>query len=163
MWQELGTSRIPPRSFLVGAAVEMGPKIEKMAARAVMSVLRGGGLYSAEMRELIHLLREAGHQGPRLRSRPRRSLRREQGQGAADFVDRVTTSVNDLALFFANEPDDRVAAAFEQMRENLKAEYARLFPDIPETTSAMVDHIVECIRARRREIERGGHPSDAKL
>jgi hypothetical protein len=49
------------------------------------------------------------------------------------------------------------------MRVNLNAEYAKLFPDIPETTTAMVDHIIECIQTRRREIARGGHPSDAKL
>jgi len=27
----------------------------------------------------------------------------------------------------------------------------------------MVDHIIDSIQARRREIERGGHPSAAKL
>ena len=36
VWQELGTSRIPPRSFLVGAAVREEPKIHAMAAREVM-------------------------------------------------------------------------------------------------------------------------------
>jgi hypothetical protein len=61
VWQELGTSKIPPRSFLARAAIEIEPKIHKMAARAVVSVLSGGGLASAEMRELLHLLREAGH------------------------------------------------------------------------------------------------------
>jgi phage gpG-like protein len=33
VFQELGTSRIPPRSFLASAAIHMGPKIHKMAAR----------------------------------------------------------------------------------------------------------------------------------
>jgi hypothetical protein len=56
VWQELGTSRIPPRSFLVGAATHMGPEIEKMAARAVRAVLAGRGLHSAEMHELLHVL-----------------------------------------------------------------------------------------------------------
>jgi hypothetical protein len=45
VWQELGTSKIPPRSFLVGAAVHMEEKIHKMAARAVMAVMRGEGLH----------------------------------------------------------------------------------------------------------------------
>jgi phage gpG-like protein len=62
VWHELGTSRIPPRSFLVGAAVHMGPKIEKLAARAVMAVMAGRGLYTSELRELIHLLKHAAHQ-----------------------------------------------------------------------------------------------------
>jgi hypothetical protein len=61
VWHELGTSRIPPRSFLAGAAQHMGPKIEKMAARAVLAVVLGKGLHSSEMMELLHLLRHVGH------------------------------------------------------------------------------------------------------
>jgi hypothetical protein len=34
VWHELGTARIPPRSFLAGAAMAMEYKIHKMAARA---------------------------------------------------------------------------------------------------------------------------------
>jgi phage gpG-like protein len=61
VWHELGTSHIPPRSFLMGAAIEMESKIHKMAARAVMAVMMGKGLASAEMRELLHLLHHVGH------------------------------------------------------------------------------------------------------
>jgi phage gpG-like protein len=61
VWHELGTARIPPRSFLMGAAMAMEPKIYKMAERAVVAVMLGKGLASAEMRELIHLLRHAAH------------------------------------------------------------------------------------------------------
>jgi phage gpG-like protein len=61
VWHELGTSRIPPRSFLVGAAVHMEDKIHKMAARAVMAVMMGKGLHGSEMAELIHLLKHVGH------------------------------------------------------------------------------------------------------
>src|SRR6267142_5231921 len=61
VWHELGTARIPPRSFLAGAAMAMEDKIHKMAARAVMAVLLGKGLASAEMRELLHLLQHAAH------------------------------------------------------------------------------------------------------
>jgi phage gpG-like protein len=57
VWHELGTARIPPRSFLMGAAMAMEPKIYKMAERAVIAVMLGKGLASAEMRELIHLLK----------------------------------------------------------------------------------------------------------
>ena len=65
VFQELGTSRIPPRPFLSGAAAAMGPKIEKMAVRAVLSVMAGGGLHSAELRELLHvlkLIKEVAHE-----------------------------------------------------------------------------------------------------
>jgi hypothetical protein len=34
----------------------MRPEIEKMAARAVLAVIAGRGLHSAEVRELLHLL-----------------------------------------------------------------------------------------------------------
>lgn len=62
VWMELGTSRIPPRSFLAGAAMEMEGKIHKMAARAVMAVMLGKGLHGSEMAELIHLLKHVGHE-----------------------------------------------------------------------------------------------------
>jgi phage gpG-like protein len=61
VWQELGTSRIPPRSFLMGAAVHMEEKIHKMAARAVMAIIAGKGLHATELGELIHLLKHAAH------------------------------------------------------------------------------------------------------
>ena len=62
VWHELGTSRIPPRSFLVGAAVHMEEKIHKMAARAVMAVMADRGLHGSEMAELLHLLRHVAHE-----------------------------------------------------------------------------------------------------
>jgi hypothetical protein len=64
VWHELGTARIPPRSFLAGAAMAMEDKIHKMAERAVVAVMLGKGLASAEMRELLHLLHvlhQVGH------------------------------------------------------------------------------------------------------
>jgi hypothetical protein len=61
VWQELGTSRIPPRSFLAGAAQHMEDNIHKMAARAVMSVLGGGGC-TPQMAELLHILKHVGHE-----------------------------------------------------------------------------------------------------
>jgi phage gpG-like protein len=64
VWHELGTSRIPPRPFLMGAAIRMEPLIHAMAAKAVVACIAGKGLASAEMRELMHLLhaiRHAGH------------------------------------------------------------------------------------------------------
>lgn len=61
VWHEFGTSHIPPRSFLAGAAMAMEDKIHKMAARAVMAVMLGKGLHGSEMAELIHLLKHVGH------------------------------------------------------------------------------------------------------
>jgi hypothetical protein len=61
VWHELGTSRIPPRSFLVSSALSQEERIHKMAERAVVAVLLGRGLHSQEMAELIHLLRHVYH------------------------------------------------------------------------------------------------------
>jgi phage gpG-like protein len=63
LWHEFGTSRIPPRSFLAGAAMAMEDKIHKMAARAVMAVILGKGLHGSEMAELLHLLHTIRHVG----------------------------------------------------------------------------------------------------
>src|SRR5664279_2456979 len=61
VWHELGTSRIPARSFLASSAISVEEKIHRMAERSVIAVLEGRGLHSAEMRELLHLLRHAYH------------------------------------------------------------------------------------------------------
>jgi phage gpG-like protein len=64
VWHELGTSRIPPRPFLAGAAMHMEDKIHKMAARAALAVIAGRGLHSAELRELLeilHLAKDVAH------------------------------------------------------------------------------------------------------
>jgi len=63
VWHELGTSKIPPRPFLAGAAIHMEEKIHKLAARAVMAVMMGKGLHGSEMRELLHFLHAVRHAG----------------------------------------------------------------------------------------------------
>jgi hypothetical protein len=60
VYQELGTSRIPPRSFLASAAIASDDRIHRLAAASVVGVLAGGGRHAAEIREIFHLLREAG-------------------------------------------------------------------------------------------------------
>jgi phage gpG-like protein len=62
VWHEFGTSRIPPRSFLLGAAQHKEDEIHKMAARAVVAVMAGRGLLSPEVRELLHLLKHVAHE-----------------------------------------------------------------------------------------------------
>jgi hypothetical protein len=58
IWHELGTFRIPARSFLAAAAMRMESKIHTMAARAAVAVLAGRGLHGSEMAELFHLLKD---------------------------------------------------------------------------------------------------------
>jgi phage gpG-like protein len=59
-WQEFGTSRIPPRSFIGLAAIECEDAIHKIAREAVGRALGGhgvGGLH--EVLHALHLIGEA--------------------------------------------------------------------------------------------------------
>jgi hypothetical protein len=61
VWQELGTSRIPPRSFLVSSAISSEDKIRRMAAATTIAALSGFGHTARDVREMLHLLHQAGH------------------------------------------------------------------------------------------------------
>lgn len=62
VWQELGTSRgIPPRSFLMAAAMQEGHKIEKVAAALIGAAIAGRLENGRAVREFFHILHEAGH------------------------------------------------------------------------------------------------------
>jgi phage gpG-like protein len=63
VWQELGTSRIPARSFIGMAAIECEDAIHKLTREAIGHAFAGHGV--GGLHELIHLyreLRELGHQ-----------------------------------------------------------------------------------------------------
>jgi phage gpG-like protein len=66
VWHELGTSRIPARTFLVGAAMVTEPAIHAMAAKAAMAVASGGSLYGSELHALIHALKHVAHEAKEL-------------------------------------------------------------------------------------------------
>jgi hypothetical protein len=75
----------------------------------------------------------------------------------AQWEARIMAVVNDLGLFLASEPDEKVDASLERMRKNLKAEFLRVFPNAdPATMAAGVDSIIAEIQKRRREIEADG-------
>jgi hypothetical protein len=61
VFQELGTSRIPPRSFLVSSAIASEDKIHRMAGASAVAALSGHGRYARDVGELLHLLHRAGH------------------------------------------------------------------------------------------------------
>jgi HK97 gp10 family phage protein len=62
VWQELGTSRIPPRSFLAGALHHEAPEIVKMAGKVARATIAPGGLRGSEFMELLHVLKHVGHE-----------------------------------------------------------------------------------------------------
>jgi hypothetical protein len=60
-WLELGTSRMPPRSFLVSSAISSEDKIRRLAAATTIAALSGFGHNAHSVREMLHLLHQAGH------------------------------------------------------------------------------------------------------
>ena len=73
----------------------------------------------------------------------------------AESEARVMAVVDDLGLFLASEPDAKVDASLARMRENLNADFLKLFPHAdPATMAAGVDSIIRSIQDRKREIER---------
>ncbi len=60
--QEFGSSRIPPRSFLLSAALSSAPKIQKLAAAATIGALAGHGKGVRELHELMRMLHHLGHE-----------------------------------------------------------------------------------------------------
>lgn len=58
-FQELGTSKIPPRSFLAAAAMQSEQEVHRMIERAIIGAL--SSRESHEWREILHLFREIGH------------------------------------------------------------------------------------------------------
>ena len=60
-WFEFGTSRMPPRPFLVPAAQASEDKIHRMAAAAYVSTLAGAGHGARDVREILHALHLIGH------------------------------------------------------------------------------------------------------
>ena len=61
VYQELGTAKIPPRSFLVSSAISSEDKIHRMAAATTIAALSGFGHNARSVREMLHLLHGAGH------------------------------------------------------------------------------------------------------
>jgi len=127
LWHELGTSKIPPRSFLVGAAIRMEPEIHAMAAKAAVAVMMGEGLHSAEMRELLHLLKHVAHEVKetvtemtkgryRRTEAPPMKIPLADAPGGPEFIDRCADAVRDLSLFFVGEPEEKMLAVLEQTR-----------------------------------------------
>jgi hypothetical protein len=62
LWLEMGTSRIPPRSFLVSSAISSEDKIHRMAAAVTIAAFSGLGGHAREVREMLHLFRHLGHE-----------------------------------------------------------------------------------------------------
>jgi hypothetical protein len=58
VYQELGTAKIPPRSFLVSSAIASEDRIHKLVGAAAIAALSG---HAHHVSELLHALHRAGH------------------------------------------------------------------------------------------------------
>ena len=65
-YHELGTSAIPPRSFLGEAAMRKEDKIHTMIVRTIAATFDRGGPHYRELRELFHILHMLYHEGKKL-------------------------------------------------------------------------------------------------
>jgi hypothetical protein len=74
----------------------------------------------------------------------------------AEFAERWAATAAELALFFAGEPDERVASFLDTMRMNLKAELTKMFVGGDVDICAMVDRFIQAI------VERKSESSDAR-
>src|SRR2546430_4626097 len=61
VYQELGTDRIPPRSFLAGAATHKEHEIHELAARVMAGVMMRNGQYYREFKIILEELHKAAH------------------------------------------------------------------------------------------------------
>jgi hypothetical protein len=81
----------------------------------------------------------------------------------AELVQRWMAASDELALFFAHEPDAKVDAALARMRQRIIDQFLVLFPSAPpETMAAGVDTIMRHIQDRKCEIERDAITADSK-
>jgi hypothetical protein len=77
-----------------------------------------------------------------------------------EFAERCAAAADEVALAFAGESDERVAASLAAMRANLEAKLSKVFADAD--AAAVAKMIVAAVVARRREIEafpETGHPA----
>jgi hypothetical protein len=81
----------------------------------------------------------------------------------AEMVERWIAAADEVALLFAYEPDEKVDAKLEEMRQRIVDQFLVLFPSVePETMAAGVDTIIDAVQNRRREIEAGGLPNTGR-
>ena len=58
---EFGTSRMPPRPFLLPSATELEPEIQKMASRVVRAAFAGHGKFSSELHLMLWIIEQFKH------------------------------------------------------------------------------------------------------
>jgi predicted DNA-binding ArsR family transcriptional regulator len=71
-----------------------------------------------------------------------------------EFAELCAAAAADLALAFAHESDDKVAASLAAMRADLEAKLTKVF-EVADA-AAVAEMFVAAVVARRREIEAAG-------
>jgi hypothetical protein len=73
---------------------------------------------------------------------------------AAEFIERATATIEDLALLYAGTPDDMVETSLMEFAERTRTGWRNAIPWLAgaDIDSVAAD-VVERVRIRRREIE----------
>jgi hypothetical protein len=71
------------------------------------------------------------------------------------FLQRVLAVVDDLALTLAHTPRDRQEECLKGFADRVRTQWVDLFAPVlsAEDVDRLMDDIIDCIRARRSEIE----------
>ena len=68
-----------------------------------------------------------------------------------EFINRLRDEAANLALFFLNEPEEKMLSSLEQTRSNLEAEIATILG--AELAAAIAEAFVGAVAGHRREME----------
>jgi hypothetical protein len=71
--------------------------------------------------------------------------------GGEQLIGRLRDEAASLALFFLNEPEEKMLAALERTRNNLEAEIATILG--AELAAAIAEAFVGAVAGHRRELE----------
>lgn len=73
-------------------------------------------------------------------------------QTVETFIDQWVEAAQDLAMFFAGQPDSTAEARLEEMRADLRADFTARFPDALDW-DALLDRFVQAVLEQKRLIE----------
>jgi hypothetical protein len=74
--------------------------------------------------------------------------------GGRQFIDTCLASIADVALAFTGEPDERVLASLEEMKENLARGLAETLG--PDAAAKIAEAFVGTVMGEKHRLEAGG-------
>ena len=75
----------------------------------------------------------------------------QHAPGGQELIDRLRDEAANLALFFLNEPEEKMRSALEQTRHNLEAEITPILG--AQTAAAVAEAFVGAVAGHKRQLE----------